>query len=73
MSDMKTIMESWDKFSRKSNKETLREGFREILLGLSILVGGAVYHQMNQDEEVSIVDIQDEYDAKKEKFKKQVV
>ena len=50
MSDMKTIMENWDRFSKKSNKETLREGFREILLGLSILVGGAVYHQMSQDE-----------------------
>ena len=70
MSDMKTIMESWDKFSKKSDKEILREGFREILIGLSILVGGAVYHQMSQDEEVSIVDIQNEYDAEKEKFKK---
>ena len=68
MSDMKTIMESWDKFSKKSDKEILREGFREILIGLSILVGGAVYHQMSQDEEVSIVDIQNEYDAEKEKF-----
>ena len=69
--DMKVIMESWTNFSKHSEKQILKEGFREILLALSIFAGGAtIFAQMDNDKEVTQQQIKGELDKVSKNTKK---
>ena len=51
---MKTIMENWSKYSEQKQTDILEEGFREVLLALSIFAGGAtMLYQKNKGQEFS--------------------
>ena len=63
MNDMKTIMENWNKFSEQKDPDILKEGFREVILTLSLFAGGtAMLSQMMNDEEVTQQQIQKNLD-----------
>ena len=69
--DMKTIMENWSSFSEQKHPEILEEGFREVLLALSIFAGGAtMLAQSNSGKEISQEQVKSEIEKVSKATKK---
>jgi hypothetical protein len=69
MSDMKTIMENWNKFSNQKDEELLEEGFKEnLLFALSLFAGGSgiVYSQMNNNDGLEQEQLDNAFEEEKE-------
>jgi hypothetical protein len=61
-SNMKTIMENWDRFSKQDEQKILKEGFREMLLALSLFAGGTTMYMQMDDNEPTQQEIKDKLD-----------